>query len=163
MQNIEFNAPAFVIPPPPPPNPIPPPNANPGNPPADPNQPPPLNQHQILARNHRAVITTPRGRSIFVITYWLVVRYKISWLHEVYSAISTASVTCTVLLVLTATIAPWFHVVNESTYYCQNQFLWLFLLPPLSCVPLMFSSVACVGRLCWLHCWTVTIISVGMC
>jgi len=70
----------------------------------------------------------------------------------------------TILCILLASILPWFQISGGTVkYYSQDQFLWLFLLPPLSAVPLMFSSLALMGRICWLHCWTVTVISIGMC
>jgi len=73
-----------------------------------------------------------------------------------------ACVILTILSTLLASILPWFEVVGLSKYYPQNDYLWLFLLPPLSAIPLMFSSITLVGRICWLHCWTVTVISVDV-
>jgi len=72
------------------------------------------------------------------------------------------SIIITILSVLLASILPWFEVANVSKYYSQDQYLWLFLLPPLSAVPLMFSSITLAGRICWLHCWTVTVISIDV-
>jgi len=68
----------------------------------------------------------------------------------------------TILSILLASILPWFEVAGLAKYYAQNEFLWLFLLPPLSAIPLMFSSVTLFGRICWLHCWTVTVVSVDV-
>jgi len=69
----------------------------------------------------------------------------------------------TILCILLASILPWFEIAGGTMkYYSQDQFLWLFLLPPLSAVPLMFSSLALMGRICWLHCWTVTVISIDV-
>jgi len=71
-------------------------------------------------------------------------------------------VIATILCVLLAAILPWFQLAGGTTkYYSQDQFLWLFLLPSLSAVPLMFSSIA-MRRICWLHCWTVTVISIDV-
>ena len=67
----------------------------------------------------------------------------------------------TILCILLASVLPWFEVPGLAKYYSQDQFLWLFLLPPLSAIPLMFSSITLMGRICWLHCWTVTVISIG--
>jgi hypothetical protein len=68
----------------------------------------------------------------------------------------------TILCILLASVLPWFEVASGIKYYSQDQFLWLFLLPPLSAVPLMFSSITLMGRICWLHCWTVTVISIDV-
>jgi len=74
-----------------------------------------------------------------------------------------SSVIFTILCILLASILPWFEISGgRIKYYSQDQFLWLFLLPPLSAVPLMFSSLALMGRICWLHCWTVTVISIDV-
>ena len=67
-----------------------------------------------------------------------------------------------VVLVLFSSVAPWFHVEGkQTTYYCKDSFLWVFLIPPLTCLPLLLASTPRV-RLCWWHCWTVTVISLGI-
>jgi len=128
--------PPLGLPPPPPPAP-----ANPADPaaPAAPNPPNARAQHVI---NHRLVLNSVRGRRIL----WLAV----------------GSVVVTVVSILLATVAPWFHVQNAATYYCKDNYLWTFLLPPLTALPLLVSSISFVGRLCWWHCWTVTVISIDV-
>jgi len=77
-------------------------------------------------------------------------------------AFAVGCIVITALCTLLSCIVPWFSVPRIGKFYAQDKFLWLFLLPPLSAVFLLFSSVTVAGRICWLHCWTVTVISIDV-
>jgi len=97
---------------------------------------------QQLMQSHRSVLTHTRGR--------------------VYSGFAIGAVMMSLVCVLLSTLTTWFKVEGGKEFRCQDEFLWLFLLPPLTCSPLTISNILCLGRLCWMHCWTVTVVSVDV-
>jgi len=107
-----------------------------------PPHPQPNDQDQADQAVDQAMMANPQGKRVLIL--------------------ALGAVIVTILTTLLASILPWFRVVGFAEFFAQNDYLWLFLLPPLSAIPLMFSSITLVGRVCWLHCWTVTVISVDV-
>jgi len=102
----------------------------------------PLNARQQYALNHGQVLASLLGR-------------RFMWA-------SVSMVIATVVTILLSTVAPWFYIKGQpETFYCKDNYLWIFIIPPLACIPLLFSSTHHV-RLCLWHCWTVTVISIAV-